>query len=171
MSAEPEIEQRMAAADRALAARNPIEARAILEVAVVQSPQDTAFWQRLATVRQACGATGQALAAIEKALELAPLHFVNLLMRLARGSGTAGLAAPRPVGAVARGRVHLRPLLTLKKGDIVAALIDGETTLKRYLVEKGKPFLRAENADFPDLIPAQELIIQGVLIALMRQAA
>jgi repressor LexA len=58
-----------------------------------------------------------------------------------------------------------------RKGDIVAALIDGETTLKRYLVEKGKPFLRAENADFPDLIPAQELIIQGVLIALMRQAA
>jgi repressor LexA len=58
-----------------------------------------------------------------------------------------------------------------RKGDIVAALIDGETTLKRYLVERGKPFLRAENPDFPDLIPAQELIIQGVLIALMRQAA
>ncbi len=30
-----------------------------------------------------------------------------------------------------------------RKGDIVAALIDGETTLKRYLIEKGKPFLRA----------------------------
>lgn len=58
-----------------------------------------------------------------------------------------------------------------RKGDIVAALIDGETTLKRYLVEKGRPFLRAENATFPDLIPAQELIIQGVLIALLRQAA
>lgn len=58
-----------------------------------------------------------------------------------------------------------------RKGDIVAALIDGETTLKRYLVEKGRPFLRAENANFPDLIPAQELIIQGVLIALLRQAA
>ena len=58
-----------------------------------------------------------------------------------------------------------------RKGDIVAALIDGETTLKRYLVEKGRPFLRAENANFPDLIPAQELVIQGVLIALMRHAA
>ncbi len=58
-----------------------------------------------------------------------------------------------------------------RKGDIVAALIDGETTLKRYLVEKGQPFLRAENADFPDLIPARELIIQGVLVALMRHAA
>ena len=58
-----------------------------------------------------------------------------------------------------------------RKGDIVAALIDGETTLKRYLIENGKAFLRAENSDFPDLIPAQELIIQGVLIALMRKAA
>jgi repressor LexA len=58
-----------------------------------------------------------------------------------------------------------------RKGDIVAALIDGETTLKRYLVEKGQPFLRAENEDFPDLIPARELIIQGVLVALMRHAA
>jgi len=58
-----------------------------------------------------------------------------------------------------------------RKGDIVAALIDGETTLKRFLIEKGQPFLRAENPDFPDLIPARELIIQGVLIALLRQAA
>jgi repressor LexA len=58
-----------------------------------------------------------------------------------------------------------------RKGDIVAALIDGETTLKRYLVNKGQPFLRAENADFPDLIPARELVIQGVMIALLRHAA
>lgn len=58
-----------------------------------------------------------------------------------------------------------------RKGDIVAALIDGETTLKRYLVNHGKPFLRAANSDYPDLIPAQELVIQGVLVALLRHAA
>jgi repressor LexA len=58
-----------------------------------------------------------------------------------------------------------------RKGDIVAALIDGETTLKRYLVEKGQPFLRAENTDYPDLIPVTDLIIQGVLVALLRNAA
>jgi repressor LexA len=58
-----------------------------------------------------------------------------------------------------------------RKGDIVAALIDGETTLKRYLVQNGKPFLRAENPQYPDLIPARELVIQGVLIALLRHAA
>lgn len=58
-----------------------------------------------------------------------------------------------------------------RKGDIVAALIDGETTLKRYIIEKGCAFLRAENPNYPDLIPARELIIQGVLIALLRRTA
>ncbi len=53
--------------------------------------------------------------------------------------------------------------------DIVAALIDGETTLKRYLVDRNRPYLKAENADYPDLIPARELIIQGVMVALLRQ--
>ncbi len=43
-------------------------------------------------------------------------------MRLARGSGTAGLAAPRPVSAQPGGRFHLRPLTTLTKAEIVAAL-------------------------------------------------
>lgn len=46
----------------------------------------------------------------------------TLLMRLARGSGTTGLAAPRPVQSMPAGRVHLRPLVTLKKNDLVAAL-------------------------------------------------
>ena len=55
-----------------------------------------------------------------------------------------------------------------RRGDIVAALIDGEVTLKRYLIEKGLPFLRAENPCYPDLIPAQELLIQGVFRALIR---
>lgn len=58
-----------------------------------------------------------------------------------------------------------------RNNEVVAALIDGETTLKRYIANKGKPYLQAENAAFPDLIPADELIIQGVLVALLRKAA
>lgn len=46
----------------------------------------------------------------------------SMFMRLARGSGAGGLAAPRPAQRFADGRVHLRPLLTLKKAEIVAAL-------------------------------------------------
>jgi repressor LexA len=58
-----------------------------------------------------------------------------------------------------------------RNNDIVAALIDGETTLKRFIKEKGKTFLQAENPNFPNLIPVDELIIQGVLVALVRKAA
>lgn len=53
--------------------------------------------------------------------------------------------------------------------DIVAALIDGESTLKRYLVQRGRPFLRAENPRYPDLLPAAELLIQGVMVGLLRR--
>lgn len=53
-------------------------------------------------------------------------------------------------------------------GQVVSALIDGEITLKTYIRERGKPFLRAENPKYPGLIPARELIIQGVLIHLQR---
>lgn len=53
--------------------------------------------------------------------------------------------------------------------DIVAALIDGETTLKRYVIENGRPYLQAENPAFPDLIPVQELVIQGVMQTLIRR--
>lgn len=55
-----------------------------------------------------------------------------------------------------------------RNSDIVAALIDGDVTLKRYLIEQGSPFLRAENPLYPDLIPARELVIQGVFRALIR---
>lgn len=57
-----------------------------------------------------------------------------------------------------------------RSGQIVAALIDGESTLKSYVVKGGKPYLRAENPKYPNLIPAQELMIQGVLKALIRKA-
>jgi len=54
--------------------------------------------------------------------------------------------------------------------DIVAALIDGETTLKRFVSNGRKPYLKAENEMFPDLYPAQELLIQGVMVGLVRGA-
>ena len=56
-----------------------------------------------------------------------------------------------------------------RHGQIVAALIDGSSTLKTYFVRNGKPFLRAENPKYPDLIPAQELTIQGIVRAVIRR--
>lgn len=59
--------------------------------------------------------------------------------------------------------------VTPKNGDVVAALIDNESTLKTFLLNRGKPFLRAENPKYPDLLPAQELMIQGVMVSLIRR--
>lgn len=56
-----------------------------------------------------------------------------------------------------------------KSGDVVAALIDRESTLKTFLMEKERAFLKAENPKYPQLIPVDELIIQGVMVALIRK--
>ncbi len=52
--------------------------------------------------------------------------------------------------------------------DIVAALIDNESTLKTLIRQDGKIWLRAENPLFPDLIPAWDLQLQGVARAVLR---
>ncbi len=56
-----------------------------------------------------------------------------------------------------------------RSGDVVAALIDGQVTLKTFVLQRGKPFLRAENPRYPNLIPQEELQIQGVMVALIRK--
>ena len=56
-----------------------------------------------------------------------------------------------------------------RSGDVVAALIDGQVTLKTFVMQRGKPFLRAENPRYPNLIPQEELQIQGVMMALIRR--
>ena len=57
-----------------------------------------------------------------------------------------------------------------RHGQIVAALIDRKNTLKTFLLKSGRPYLRAENPKYPDLIPCEELLIQGVFKALIRKA-
>jgi repressor LexA len=54
--------------------------------------------------------------------------------------------------------------------QIVAALIDGETTLKRFMSPgRGKlPYLQAENPEYPELHPVEELVIQGIVRAVVR---
>jgi len=58
-----------------------------------------------------------------------------------------------------------------KPGDIVAALIDGENTLKRLVKENGRVYLKAENRDYPDLNPVEKLDIQGVVVSVLRTFA
>jgi repressor LexA len=53
--------------------------------------------------------------------------------------------------------------------SIVAALIDGEVTLKTYRLRGGKPYLQAENPNYREMYPAHGLLIQGVKIGLFRR--
>jgi repressor LexA len=53
-------------------------------------------------------------------------------------------------------------------GAIVAALIDGECVLKRYWIEAGRTYLRAADEAQREMMPAEELVIQGVLRAVVR---
>lgn len=76
----------------------------------------------------------------------------TLLMRLARGSGLGGLAAPRPVQAMPRGRVHLRPLLALSKAQIVTALRASGAKWCEDHTNHGSDFLRSRMRN--DVVPA-----------------
>ena len=66
----------------------------------------------------------------------------TMLMRLARGSGLGGLAAPRPVQPASGGRLHLRPLLTLKKQELVAALRRSGAAWREDSTNEGDAYLR-----------------------------
>lgn len=57
-------------------------------------------------------------------------------------------------------------------GEIVAALVDETTvTLKRLVEQGGRRILRAENKNYPDIIPSSSLECQGVLVGLIRNRA
>ncbi|MCZ7636235.1 MAG: hypothetical protein M5U12_09490 [Verrucomicrobia bacterium] len=59
---------------------------------------------------------------------------------------------------------------TPRNGDVVAALVDNESTLKTFVQEHGQaPYLRAENPRYPRLHPVGELVIQGVMVGLVRK--
>lgn len=55
-----------------------------------------------------------------------------------------------------------------KNGDIVVGLVDGGNTVKRYIVSNGTHYLKAENAEYSDIYPEHELVIQGVVTGLLR---
>ena len=65
----------------------------------------------------------------------------TMLMRLARGSGTAGLAAPRPVQGVGS-QLRLRPLLTVKKEEVVARLRESRIPWREDRTNAGRMYFR-----------------------------
>lgn len=66
----------------------------------------------------------------------------TMLMRLARGSGTSGLAAPRPVHSFPNGREHVRPLLALKRAEIEEALRACGVPWREDTTNRGEKYFR-----------------------------
>jgi repressor LexA len=66
-------------------------------------------------------------------------------------------------------QVVVRKQSTAGDGDIVVATIDGETTLKRLQIRRGRTDLIAENPSFkPIAIRTESAVIQGIVVGLMR---
>ena len=58
-----------------------------------------------------------------------------------------------------------------RAGNVVAALVDGATTLKTYLLdERQRPFLRSENSAYPpSIVPRDEMQVQGVMLGKLEE--
>ena len=65
--------------------------------------------------------------------------------------------------------VVVQPTPAPRAGQIVVALIDGESTLKRLVRIKNQWFLKAENSAYPELHPRADLVIQGAVRAVVRK--
>jgi repressor LexA len=53
--------------------------------------------------------------------------------------------------------------------DIVVALIGDEVTVKRFIVDGGMNYLKAENPAYHDIYPQEEWSIQGKVVGLIRE--
>lgn len=89
-------------------------------------------------------------------------------LRTARGLYALHVRGDSMIDAqIADGDIALLRQDEPRPGQIVAALIDGSSTLKRLVQKNRRTFLRAENKRYRDLIPTENLLIQGVLVGVI----
>ncbi|MBD3270517.1 transcriptional repressor LexA [Candidatus Peregrinibacteria bacterium] len=58
--------------------------------------------------------------------------------------------------------------LTPRLGDIVVALVDNQSTVKTYMNDGERVYLKPENSNYENIYPENELCIQGVVTGLIR---
>lgn len=89
-------------------------------------------------------------------------------LRSARGLFALHVRGDSMIDAqIADGDIALLRQEEARPGQIVAALIDGSSTLKRLVRSGRQTFLRAENPRYRDLIPLESLTLQGVLVGVI----
>jgi len=66
--------------------------------------------------------------------------------------------------------VIVRKTVEAAAGQVVVARVDNEVTLKRFMREGGKVYLKAENPESEDIhfTPEQEVVIEGIVLGLYR---
>lgn len=64
--------------------------------------------------------------------------------------------------------VIVRPTKDAKHNDIVVALLHDEATVKRFIKIKDRAYLKAENADFKNIYPKEEWMVQGKVVGVIR---
>ena len=132
-----------AEADRAAAAGDIARARDLLEQALTKTGDSPELWLKLAAMRRASGDGPAALDAVHRALALAPLDFMALLMRASllerlgdRQAGEAygraiaqrppGALAPQVTAALAHGQARYTAYIAENEGKLAAAMAGAE---------------------------------------------
>ena len=113
----------------------------------------------------ACGSPTEAIENIEECYALPTALFGDGNLFILRAYGDSMI----DVGIRENDLVVLKQQNTAEDGEIVAALVNGESTLKRIYHKGRKVVLHPENKTMSDIIvDAEDCLIQGVLISCIK---
>ena len=113
----------------------------------------------------ACGSPTEAIENIEECYALPKALFGDGELFILRTYGDSMI----DVGIKENDFIVLRQQNTANDGDIVAALVNGESTLKRIYHKGRKVVLHPENKTMKDIVvDAEDCIIQGVLVSCIK---
>lgn len=111
----------------------------------------------------ACGLPNYATEFIEESYALPQALFGSGELFMLRAYGDSMIDAGIEKGDL----VVIRKQVEANNGDIVVALVDNNTTLKRFYKKNGKIVLHPENKTMPDIV-VDECSIQGVVISCIK---
>lgn len=113
----------------------------------------------------ACGNPTEAIQNIEESYALPRALFGDGDLFMLRAFGDSMI----DIGIKQGDLVVLRQQNVADDGEVVAALVDGESTLKRLYHKGSKVVLHPENTDMEDIVVhAEDCLIQGVLVSCIK---
>ena len=134
-----------------------------IEVIPQLKPGDTTMAYLVGNI--VCGNPTEAIENIEECYALPTELFVDGTLFMLRAHGDSMIDAGIREGDL----VVLRQQNTADDGEIVAVLVNGESTLKRIYRKGRKTILRPENATMEDIVvDAEDCLIQGVLVSCIK---